>query len=82
MIAFSTRTACDYSAVVEWDTTEYFVIGRCTTGSRHYSESLLLGDALNMFDVYCGLVDYFGGGVVDLVAHRDGADFYIKHRRI
>jgi hypothetical protein len=47
---------------------EYFCIaGKCLSGSRHYSEDFYdYKDACKAFDEYCGLVTYFGGGVVDL----------------
>ena len=55
---FKVETCFDYS-FVEMDETDFFVIGRCTSGSRHYSEYLSsLGKAFEMFDIYADLVDY------------------------
>lgn len=54
--------------IVEMDDTQYYIIGRTNTGSRHYSETLTLGNALDLFPKYCGVVDYFGGGTVELFA--------------
>lgn len=64
--------------VIEMEDTEYFVVGRCITGSRHYSESLTLGVAFEMFETYKGLVEYFGGGTIELVAHRGDVHLVIK----
>jgi len=54
---------------IQWeDSQKYFCIaGKCLNGSRHYSEDFYnYKDACKAFDEYCGLVIYFGGGVVDL----------------
>ena len=77
---FKIETCFDYS-VIEMDGTDFFVIGRCTSGSRHYSEYLPLGKAFEMFNVYADLVDYFGGGTVELWAtdHRFDTQIKCKH---
>ena len=67
----STRRVIDYS-IVEADDTEYYVEGICTRGSRFYSETFMsLNDAYKTFDLYKALVKYFGGGTVELIAHKD-----------
>lgn len=68
--------------VIEMEDTDYFVVGRCTTGSRHYSESLTLSAAFEMFETYKGLVEYFGGGTVELIAHRGDVNLMIKSAMI
>lgn len=60
----------DYS-IVELDGTEYNIVGLCTNGSKHYSETLLsLNDAYDTFDLYKSLVKNLGGGTVELIARR------------
>lgn len=76
------ETCFDYS-FIEMDETDFFVIGRCTSGSRHYSEYLSsLGKAFEMFDVYADLVDYFGGGTVELWATDYRRHMQIKHKHV
>lgn len=64
--------------VIEMNDTEYFVVGRCTSGSRHYSESLTLSNASDIFDKYKALVDYFGGGTVELIACRGSSSMTVN----
>lgn len=45
----------------------FFIVGRCTCGSRHYSEMLTYEKALSIMPKYIGVVDYFGGGTIELV---------------
>jgi hypothetical protein len=51
---------------VAWKGSKYFVIGRCLSGSRHYSESVFWDDIAELFDKYVAVVDYFGGGIVEV----------------
>lgn len=44
----------------------YNIVGRCISGSRHYSEPLTWGEVEEEFDKYVAVVDYFGGGVVEV----------------
>lgn len=44
----------------------YYIVGRCISGSRHYSESLTWDEVEKEFGKYVGVVDYFGGGIVDV----------------
>lgn len=79
---FKIETCFDYS-IVEMDGTDFFVIGRCTSGSRHYSEDLSsLDKAFEMFDIYADLVNYFGGGTVELWATDRGFSTQIKRKHI
>ena len=64
-----------YNNVIEYNPTnlavalkepEYFIIGRCLSGSRHYSEALKFYDLFEMVKKYIGVVDYFGGGTVEV----------------
>lgn len=44
----------------------YTIVGRCLSGSRHYSETLSWGEVEKEFNKYVAVVDYFGGGVVEV----------------
>lgn len=50
------------------DTSEpmYFIVGRCLNGSRHYSENMCFSKVVKNVDKYRSVVDYFGGGTVDV----------------
>lgn len=54
----------DYTPHVEIDDNSrvYRIIGRSTTGSRHYSELLTADGVMDEFDKYLAVVEYFGGG--------------------
>lgn len=55
------------TAIINFE--EYFIVGKCLSGSRHYSE--IFSDyqtAIEEFGKYCGMVSYFGGGVCELYA--------------
>lgn len=76
------QTHVDYS-VIELDSTKFFVVGRCTTGSRHYSELIFsFSESLEKFNLYKDLVDYFGGGTVELWAVDGYTELLIKHKHI
>lgn len=45
---------------------EYMVVGRCFSGARFYSEKLCFENMNEVFDEYCDVVKYFGGGEVSL----------------
>lgn len=49
----------------------YFIRGICTCGGRHYSENMCYEDALAAMPKYVGVVEHFGGGVVELVEDED-----------
>lgn len=68
--------------ILEMDYTSYHVIGRTTTGARFYSEKLGLADAFKYYEDYKGLVDYFGGGEVELIASAYDAVLTIKTAKI
>lgn len=56
-------------ATVLADTAEkslYFIVGRCLSGSRHYSENMCFPEVVKVIDKYRSVVDYFGGGTVDV----------------
>ena len=45
----------------------FFVVGRTNTGGRYYSETVKDYDyAYHLYCLYSDLVDYFGGGIVEL----------------
>ncbi len=45
----------------------YIITGLCFSGSRHYSEIIFnFSNAQEIFEEYCGVVSYFGGGIVYL----------------
>lgn len=48
-------------------THDYFVRGLCLKGSRHYSATLNWDEALKVFEEYKDIVNYYGGGYVELV---------------
>ena len=54
---------------------KYFIVGRCLSGSRHYSESICFCDLFEMINKYIAVVDYFGGGTVE-VYYQNGDVFY------
>ena len=54
------------SLTVAWGKTKYFIVGRCLSGSRHYSESVFWDEITELFDKYTAVVDYFGGGIVEV----------------
>jgi len=56
---------------------KYFIVGRCLSGSRHYSESFTWEEAMSEFDKYVAVVNYFGGGIVE-VYNDDGEICYSK----
>ena len=58
----------DFETAVEifHDFPGYYIIGRSLTGGRYYSEKLTYEDALAEMPKYIAVVNYFGGGVVDL----------------
>ena len=45
---------------------KYVIVGRCLSGSRHYSEPLTWDEVEKEFDKYVAVVDYFGGGIVEI----------------
>ena len=45
----------------------YYIVGRTFKGGRYYSENMADENALAEMPKYIGVVDYFGGGVVELV---------------
>lgn len=45
---------------------EYMVVGRCFSGARFYSEKLCFENMDEVFNEYCDVVKYFGGGYVQL----------------
>ena len=70
----------DYS-VIEMNNARFFVIGRCLNGSRHYSEYLSLSKAFEIFDIYSDIVEYFGGGTVEIWADV-GYDILIRQKSV
>ena len=55
-----------YKPFVVADTRKYFIAGRCLSGSRHYSEYMTWNKALKEFSKYVAVVNYFGGGTVEI----------------
>lgn len=49
---------------------EYFVRGMCLTGGRHYSATLGWDEACQVFQEYKDIVNYYGGGIVELIGRR------------
>lgn len=68
--------------VIEMDYTSYYVNARTILGARFYSEPLILSEAFERFDEYKGMVDYFGGGSVELIAEANEAVLTIKSAKI
>ena len=54
------------SLAVAWKESKYFIVGRCLSGSRHYSESVFWDEIIELLDKYVAVVDYFGGGIVEI----------------
>lgn len=48
------------------DENYYIIVGKCLSGSRHYSEALNWNEVGEEFDKYIAVVDYFGGGIVEV----------------
>lgn len=46
---------------------DYYIVGRTHRGGRFYSEDMSYTEALKLIKTYYSIVDYFGGGVVELV---------------
>ena len=61
------------------DIPQFCIIGRCTCGSRHYSENMTYERALSMMPKYIGVVEYFGGGTVELV---DNNGIVLKYKHV
>lgn len=52
---------------VEYNTgVDYCVVGLFTNGSRYFSEQLRFPDALERFDKYQSVIEYFGGGTLKI----------------
>ena len=49
------------------NTKNFYIAGICNSGSRHYSEDMTYEDALAVMPKYSGIVEYFGGGIVELI---------------
>lgn len=57
----------------------YYVIGRALCGGRFYSENVKdYDEAMILFDKYSAVVDYFGGGIVELHFLYLGEDSIMK----
>ena len=55
----------------------FSIVGRCNCGSRHFSEYMTYEQALAAMPKYVSVVEYFGGGVVELFDY-DGNIVKIK----
>lgn len=55
---------------------EYFVAGLELAGGRHYSPSVPWEEACKLYDEYIAMINYFGGGIVELYEKRYD-DYYI-----
>ena len=53
-------------AVIFNEMNGYYIVGRCLSGSRHYSELLTWDEVETEFDKYVAVVNYFGGGTVEV----------------
>ena len=66
----STKLTPSFFACVSVETKldeTFFVVGRAITGARFYSETVkTFEDAIFLFEGYCDIVSYFGGGEVEL----------------
>lgn len=45
----------------------YYIVGRTFKGGRYYSENMTCENALAEIPKYVSVIDYFGGGTVELV---------------
>lgn len=52
----------------------YFIVARCISGARFYSESFGWEDAIEYFKTYKYMTNYFGGGEVTLYEECYGDD--------
>lgn len=50
-----------------YNTENYYIVGRTFKGGRYYSENMTYENAVIEMSKYVSVVDYFGGGVVELV---------------
>ena len=64
MMKYNNQIAYNPFAVA--DARKYFIAGRCLSGSRHYSEYMTWNQALKEFGKYIAVVNYFGGGTVEI----------------
>lgn len=53
---------------------KYFIYAKTISGARFYSEKLVGTEISTRFDEYCGMVHYFGGGIVAMCAYK-GDDY-------
>ena len=60
------KTVVEYNPTLVAAKNEYFIIGRCLSGSRHYSENMCFSKIMDVIDKYRAVVDYFGGGTVEV----------------
>lgn len=67
------------SHVVTMD--KYFVYAQTISGARFYSEKLYAIELSNRFDEYCGMVKYFGGGIVVACAY-SGDDYEMLYDKV
>lgn len=65
--------------IVNPEEPNYFIVGLCTCGSRHYSENMPYEKALATIPKYISTVEYFGGGVVKLI---EGEDTVLKYHLV
>lgn len=70
------KTKSQYCSIA--DAPVFSIVGRCNCGSRHYSEYMNYETALINMPKYIGVVEYFGGGTVELLDF-NGNTLKIKH---
>lgn len=61
------------------DAPVFSIVGRCHKGSRHYSENMNYEKALATMPKYVSVVEYFGGGTVELIDYNGNI---IKLKRV
>ena len=60
---------------------KYFVYAQTISGARFYSEKLYATELSTRFDEYCGMVKYFGGGIVAACAY-SGDDYEMLYDKV
>ena len=50
---------------------DYTIIGRCFSGSRHYSEKMTYETMVKEYPKYAAMIQYFGGGELQVLYQGD-----------
>lgn len=76
MVETHTNVINFYRLDINPNEVDYYIIGRTNAGGRYYSENMCYEDAIASMPKYAGMVQYFGGGTVELVR----GETILKHK--